>query len=362
MALNRQASVLTSCPMQRRRKLSASNVLGVALILLLLGLSFRGADLHAIGRSLGNLGPLKVAVLLSLQPLAWCAETYGWRSVFVILGPQVRFSSLLNIRIGTEAITIAAPAGALVADSLRIPLLMRGLDISAAHALAGTCARKYALLVSQSCYTLFAAWLGFEALRIASSALLKGSQQLPWVVVAAGAMIALGAIMLRALLSRGNAAFGVRAALSKLRFERVQKFLRESERVFADTDGALLRFFAQPRAEFAIHFWFWLGWLIEGIETWLVLRCLGANVTLAEALAMDAAVVFLRNVIVIVPAGLGVQDAGYALFLRALGVPAAVELAAALALLKRGKELLWVLLGLWLLSARPYEPRAATQP
>jgi hypothetical protein len=52
----------------------------------------------------------------------------------------------------------------------------------------------------------------------------------------------------------------------------------------------------------------------------------------------------------VVPAGIGIQDLGYALFLRALAVPNASEVAAAFTLLKRGKELLLVTLGLCLLG------------
>jgi uncharacterized membrane protein YbhN (UPF0104 family) len=58
----------------------------------------------------------------------------------------------------------------------------------------------------------------------------------------------------------------------------------------------------------------------------------------------------LRSLVFVVPAGLGVQDAGYAVLLRALGVPDSVEVAAAFSLLKRGRELLWVGLGIALFT------------
>jgi uncharacterized membrane protein YbhN (UPF0104 family) len=60
-------------------------------------------------------------------------------------------------------------------------------------------------------------------------------------------------------------------------------------------------------------------------------------------LAMEAAVVFARNAAFFVPAGLGVQDAGYLAFLSAFGV--AAPLAAAFIVVKRTKELLWIAAG-----------------
>jgi uncharacterized membrane protein YbhN (UPF0104 family) len=58
----------------------------------------------------------------------------------------------------------------------------------------------------------------------------------------------------------------------------------------------------------------------------------------------------VRNVVFVVPAGLGIQDAGYAACFGALGVPEAASLGAAFVLLKRGKELFWIALGYGLLA------------
>jgi len=51
-----------------------------------------------------------------------------------------------------------------------------------------------------------------------------------------------------------------------------------------------------------------------------------------------------------VPAGLGVQDVGYVLCLTALGVPDATTVGTAFVLLKRGKDLFWILLGFVLMA------------
>jgi hypothetical protein len=64
-----------------------------------------------------------------------------------------------------------------------------------------------------------------------------------------------------------------------------------------------------------------------------------------------------------VPAGLGVQDVGYVLCLRALRLPDAVTLGAALVLLKRGRDLAFILLGLLLLAVgRPGAAQLMASP
>jgi uncharacterized membrane protein YbhN (UPF0104 family) len=67
-------------------------------------------------------------------------------------------------------------------------------------------------------------------------------------------------------------------------------------------------------------------------------------------MVIETALILVRALAVPVPAGLGVQDAGYVLCLRALGVPDATTVGTAFVLLKRGKDLFWVVLGFVLLG------------
>jgi uncharacterized membrane protein YbhN (UPF0104 family) len=86
-------------------------------------------------------------------------------------------------------------------------------------------------------------------------------------------------------------------------------------------------------------------WMLEAFETWLILRLLGAEVPFAVVWAFEPALSLLRHVLFFLPAGLGVQDAGYVFFLAALGIPDPLTTGAAFAILKRAKELVWALLG-----------------
>jgi uncharacterized membrane protein YbhN (UPF0104 family) len=92
------------------------------------------------------------------------------------------------------------------------------------------------------------------------------------------------------------------------------------------------------------------GWVVRGAETWLFLRLLGADVSFLAALVVETSIILVRSAAVPVPAGLGVQDVAYVLCLQALGVPDAVNVATAFVVLKRGKDLAWILLGFALLA------------
>jgi len=67
-------------------------------------------------------------------------------------------------------------------------------------------------------------------------------------------------------------------------------------------------------------------------------------------MVVETALILVRALAMPVPGGLGVQDLGYVLALRTLGVADVTTVATAFVLLKRGKDLFWVLLGLALLS------------
>jgi uncharacterized membrane protein YbhN (UPF0104 family) len=87
------------------------------------------------------------------------------------------------------------------------------------------------------------------------------------------------------------------------------------------------------------------------VETYLILRVRGADIGFVEAASIEVLLTFVRHVVFVVPAGLGVQDLGYVTGLAALGVPSAASLGAAFVLVKRSKELLWVVIGYVLLAA-----------
>ncbi len=87
-----------------------------------------------------------------------------------------------------------------------------------------------------------------------------------------------------------------------------------------------------------------MGWQITGyalgaLETWVALALLGHPVDFGTALALEATVMFIRHIIVIVPAGLGLQEAGLMMIGSVLGLPTDVGLSLSLA--KRFREVLY---------------------
>ena len=80
--------------------------------------------------------------------------------------------------------------------------------------------------------------------------------------------------------------------------------------------------------------------LVSGaFEVWFALRLFGHSIGFEAALVLESMTQAIRQVAFVVPAGLGVQEAGLVLFGHTLGIDG--ELALAVSMAKRLRELLW---------------------
>ncbi|MES1210464.1 MAG: lysylphosphatidylglycerol synthase domain-containing protein, partial [Pseudomonadota bacterium] len=152
------------------------------------------------------------------------------------------------------------------------------------------------------------------------------------------------------------------AGLQRIPIARFRRWLSESQRGFAQIDRETRGFFALPRRRRAPAFLAFLcEWLVEGIETLLIVRLLHLPLTVGPALTVDALGSLLRVIVFFLPAGLGVQDAAIILLFGKLGVANAVAAGTALVLIKRTKELFWIAAGTLFLLVRGDLRRSQTE-
>jgi putative membrane protein len=78
-------------------------------------------------------------------------------------------------------------------------------------------------------------------------------------------------------------------------------------------------------------------WILSGIEAWVALRLMGAEISLASVLAIESLLYAIRSVAFAVPNAVGVQEASLVMLGAALGLPP--ETALALSLLKRARDI-----------------------
>jgi hypothetical protein len=330
---------------------ACATVVAAAAIALLVK-AFAGIDVVAVGRAIAAAGRWAPAALAPFA-LGMTIDAAGIRVLLRALSRpgvsrSVPLSRLLSIRIATEALHLTAPAGFVVADSATAALLDTRCGVPVAEGAVLAIARKWLVTRAHAVYILLGAACGAGALTGASGRV-PGGRWLVWAVAASALAPLTISVVLGAGFRGRSALLRMQGVLGKLPWRAARERVSRWRDGAVAVDGHMARVGAARAATRLATVSYFTGWLVEALETALILRLVGGPLNLGLAIAVEVAVSLVRSVGNVAPAGLGVQDAGYALLFEALGLPAPTT--AAFVLLKRAKELVWIAVGYALLAA-----------
>jgi uncharacterized protein (TIRG00374 family) len=320
--------------------------------LLALGLTawvLRTADLS---RSLDLVQALGWRLPLLLVPnfVVAVLESIGWRMSLGRLGPVPRFLPVLRVRLITEATMMGLPSGAVISESLQPYLLKRGCGMPFESAVVAGVGRKSFVVVSHGIVMAASTLLAWPLLtRISHATIGRGG--LPWALMAT-ALFMIGAFGFGIVASaNGRLVQRFRLALDRLFGRWMGEWLERHAIRFARADEQMIRFFRrEPRGLVVPMLLYCAGWVVRGVESLVFLSLLDVTISMNVATLLESTLVLVRSVAVPVPAGLGVQDVGYVLSLRAIGIPDATTVSAAFVLMKRGRDVFWIVVGFLLLG------------
>lgn len=301
-----------------------------------------GATLDAV-RGLGARAPLVAVPYL----VGTVLHALAWRGLL----PRAQrppLGSLLGIMLSTEAMRMTLPAGPAIAESSSVLLLRNRHGVAASVGVASIAAKKALVTFTHGLSVVVALALGWSMLRGASYRSWNG----PWLIVfLIGSALALFAVsigMALALLSKRTLARGARA-LAVLPIARLRRWLDAKRAAIEAADRELATPF-ERRRDLVLPGVLLLGqWLTEAIETAVILALLGVDLSFVASMSTELTAVLLRSFAFVLPAGVGVQDAGYVAMFDALSGTRLATLGAAFVLVKRGKEIFWIALGYALL-------------
>ena len=119
---------------------------------------------------------------------------------------------------------------------------------------------------------------------------------------------------------------------------------------FERTDIELKYFFTQKKRQGVLaSLLFFGGWLTEAFETFLIIAVLGITVLPYQVMIFEPIVSLTRSLAFFIPGGLGVMESGYVSAFGSAGLANVVTAGAAFIIIKRSKELFWIVIGLILL-------------
>ncbi|HTJ47575.1 MAG TPA: lysylphosphatidylglycerol synthase domain-containing protein [Kofleriaceae bacterium] len=335
-------------------------IIGISSIVAF-GFVLRTVDLAETFHLLTSRGPI---LALALVPyfVQIALDSRAWRILLGALGRRVSWFRLICIRLSTEAVLMSVPAGGIVGETLKPYLLAKTDRVPAAETVASIGVKKCLLVFAEATYLSLALMAGHALLVAHSEAIVHGSE-LPWMVLAAILFLILVGAGLALLVTMGSVSGRTHRLLVRLPWPRVRRWLEDRHAKFAYADSCFVKIGRAHGPLFRAYGCLLAAWFVESFETWLLLHLLGFDVSFTAAFTMEAAVVFLRNLAFFVPAGLGVQDAGYLAFLGAFGIGSVGG--GAFVILKRAKEAIWVGVGyvvlLVLEGKRTAEDRSALE-
>jgi uncharacterized protein (TIRG00374 family) len=282
-----------------------------------------------------------LALVLLPTGVAMGVDAQGWRLVLRALGHEVRWPALVRARLAVESIVLSAPGGPVAGEAMKVGLLHWRAGVPVAAGAASLALTKACLWGSEAAYLLIAtAALAFAAGTAGSMRALG-----PLTLGGAAIVATLSAVTF-GVLRHGSLASRVGGLLRRVPLERVRHWIEGRRQAFLTLDATARSFFTAPwPLRLGCLATFTVEWLVEGAETLLILRCIGVDIAVGQALAVDGVTSLLRALAFFVPAGLGVQDVTQLLLLQRLGVPDAPAAAAALIFIKRTKEVFWVFTG-----------------
>jgi putative membrane protein len=297
----------------------AALILGLGVMILLIAREGVQAILSLLSRA-----GWVLFLLVPLHALPLLLDVLGWR---VLIAGRSRLSALFFIACIREAVTRLLPVASVGGELVGIRLLaQQGLDGTLAAAsviveLAVTLATQYLFVV-----------VGVVCLLQLTDAIpLRGGLLL-------GLCASLLLLALFIALLRNGAIFG--------RLERLAERLLGLNAQASSGLWQGARLDAAIRGLFAAHGrlaralgWQFAGLIVGCTETWLALRWLGHPVGFAAALVLESLTQAARHLFFLVPAGLGVQEAGLIGVGHLLGIGR--DVATALSLAKRMREILF---------------------
>lgn len=314
------------------------------LLFLIIGLAALVGMVVHIGlasllQTLSQLGFWPLTVILLPMVLVYGLEAWGWR---VTLGAQqarlVGFPRLFGIRMAGESVNVTTPTAYVGGEPLKAYLLKR-YGVPIVDGLASVVTAKTTMTLAQVLFILLGLALAFWII---------GDSERHWLAMLVSLGVLAFGVGLFVLLQRYGIGMGVLAVLRACGIHLT--FLEARRSQLQELDATIRNFYAGHRGRFYLALaTFFVAWMAETLEVYAILYFLQVDVDIVASISIAALTVFIKGGTFFIPGSLGAQEGGYTLLLMSFGYTEVTGLT--FALIRRFREILWILVGLACLMA-----------
>jgi putative membrane protein len=297
----------------------------------LLAVVLSQAKLDAVGAHIANVG-YGVVALLAIALAIQATDAFTWQMVLPAARLELAwFTRLLAVRLAGEAFNSVIPAAGLGGEPVKAELLNRHYAIPYRQGVASIVLARTVNMLTQLVFVA-------GGIAIAAFTATLSPALLPYAFIGIAFLVAAAAILFAIqrfrLSSRFLGSFGQRIVA---RFTAVLAALHDVEERF-------IHFYTRSHARFAATAAVSLAnWFIGALEVWAIMRLLGYPVTFQEAWVIEATAQLVRSAAFLIPGSLGAQEGAFVLVISAIGGDASLGLA--VAVVRRGRDLMWILTG-----------------
>lgn len=312
-------------------------LLFLAAGLVVLGGLIRHIGLFQVWETVERVGALTFCVILTPLLVVYLLDTYGWSLTLGKWARRVGFVRLFMVRMAGEAINVTTPTAMLGGEPMKAYLLTR-YEVPMVEGLASVVTAKTIMVIAQILFMLLG--LGVTLWLVGG-----GEYNVLLAFVSLG-LLGFG-VFLFLVLQRYGIGMGLLtvAETCRIRSQRLEAYRPQ----LLELDQTIRTFYRQRRRTFmlslGIHY---VAWLLELFEVYAILYFLGVEVGWLSSLSIAALAVLIKGSVSFVPGGLGAQEGGYLFLLMALGYGEVTGIT--FALIRRVREILWILIGLVFLA------------
>jgi len=301
---------------------------GLALLAWLLSLT----DLHALAREVVTVGALGFGAVLLIYALEFLCDALSWQLTIAGLPLSPRWTARLYlVRLVGESYNVITPLGGMGGEPIKALALQRCYALPYAQSMASLVLAKTANLTALVAFLAVGFALMLGDARFSAQFHVLGAVGLMGLTLGVAGFILVQRL---GITSRVATRLGVRLP----RLARALAGLRAF-------DALLLEFYtSDPWRIAAVLALAMLNWVLGAAGVWVTLQFMGRPASFADAWVLEAMAQLVRAGTFFIPASLGAQEGALMLVMRAMTGDALAGLA--LALLRRARELLWVMAGL----------------
>ena len=312
--------------------------LGIAIFIVIL----QETNLHEVGQLIRQVGGWGMMVILTLYLLAFITDVASWQLSYEGL-PLNRgwFKRLFLIRMVGEAFNRITPFASLGGEPLKAFLLKKYYQVNYQETIISL---VLATTIDMIGLVTFLA-LGFALL------LTNNDLGTSFKLFAGLGLISFStAIFLFFLVQRYQVTSFISNKLGKYPWA---KPLESIISLIQDLDNRLASFYTRSHRRFSSVFVLAiLNWPLGVLEVYYVLQFLGHPISLQDAWIIESMTQLVRNGTFFIPSSIGTQDGAFLLVSSA--ITGSRNLGVAIALIRRFREIIWIILGLivWQLLSR----------